>query len=173
MGPGFSSGSGSGNFAGGVHLYASNTRTPYVMWTHQGTGSANHQGITFENVTFTDPNDNQKSLNAYNAATPGGVYSGGVITFTTTANHGFVAGDKVWVRNAWPKGYNGRWTVATTPTTTSFTVSSPWNPGAMAFPTIYTVGDPYQGGFVVREPAHTRPCRSSPRRAGRSRAVLG
>lgn len=58
------------------------------------------------------------------AQTPNGATkSGSTATFTTVAPHGLVAGDRVIVSNVNVLGYNGNWTVASTPTSTTFTAN--------------------------------------------------
>lgn len=153
LGPGFGWGGGSGSALGGATLISAAHAGGYVMWTHEGAGAANHQGITFENVKFVENTAAQKTLNAPGASPAGGVYAAGVITYKTTTTHGFVTGDKVWVRNAM-KGYNGRFVVASAPTTTTFTVASAYDPGTYAVPPIYT-SPPWVAGFVLKEPSIT------------------
>jgi hypothetical protein len=56
------------------------------------------------------------------AAAPGGAtQSGATATFTTTAAHGLAGGTKVRISGVAVGGYNGIWTVASTPTPTTFT----------------------------------------------------
>jgi glucose/arabinose dehydrogenase len=57
------------------------------------------------------------------AAVDGAVREGGVVTFTTTATHGFRMGEKITVTGVLDPGFNGAFYVASTPTTTTFTVS--------------------------------------------------
>ncbi len=57
-------------------------------------------------------------------------WSGGVITFVTAASHGFVTGNAVTVSGVSPSGYNGTFTVTSTPTSTKFTAAYAANPGA-------------------------------------------
>jgi len=56
-------------------------------------------------------------------------WSGSVITFVTTKSHGFVTGNAVTVTGASPSGYNGTFTITSTPTSTKFTAASSTNPG--------------------------------------------
>lgn len=56
--------------------------------------------------------------------------TGGDFTVTTTGNHNKSPGDSVVIEGATPAGYNGTWTVATTPTATTLTVTTGVNPGA-------------------------------------------
>jgi hypothetical protein len=55
--------------------------------------------------------------------------SGGVITFVTAASHGFVTGNAVTVTGASPSGYNGTFTITSTPTSKKFTVAYATDPG--------------------------------------------
>jgi hypothetical protein len=58
------------------------------------------------------------------AADPNGASkSGSTATFTTLGPHGLVAGDRVLVANVGIVGYNGAWTVASTPSATQFTAN--------------------------------------------------
>lgn len=56
--------------------------------------------------------------------------SGGVITFVTNNDHNFDNGDTVVVSGALPVGYNGSYTITSTPNDRSFKVSRPVNPGS-------------------------------------------
>ncbi len=58
----------------------------------------------------------------------GAVRRGGVTTFTTTQQHGFRKGEKVTLANVGPASFNGTFYVASTPTTTTFTVPQPGLP---------------------------------------------
>lgn len=51
-------------------------------------------------------------------------------TGTTVSAHGFTAGDTIVIEGVTPSAYNATWTVATTPTSTTFTVTTAINPGA-------------------------------------------
>jgi hypothetical protein len=50
--------------------------------------------------------------------------SSGVATITTSAAHNFANGRMVVIASATPSGLNGRWTIISTPTSTTFTVST-------------------------------------------------
>jgi hypothetical protein len=57
-------------------------------------------------------------------ASPGGAQkSGSTATFTTVTPHGLVVGDGVVVSNVEQIAYNGNWTVASVPTSTTFTAT--------------------------------------------------
>lgn len=60
-------------------------------------------------------------------------WSGGVATFTTSAVYSFVLGQQVVINSMNPTGYNGTFIVASTPTTTTFTVAIAANPGTGVF----------------------------------------
>lgn len=66
------------------------------------------------------------------ATTPVSSYSstGSDFTVTTSSAHGKAPGDSIVIAGATPSAYNGTWTVATTPTATTLTVTSAINPGA-------------------------------------------
>jgi prepilin-type N-terminal cleavage/methylation domain-containing protein len=51
--------------------------------------------------------------------------AGGVVTIKTTAAHGFSAGQTVTISGVTVKGYNGAFTIMSTPTTTTFTYINP------------------------------------------------
>ncbi len=60
------------------------------------------------------------------AASPGGAtQSGATATFTTTAPHGLTANTKVRITGVGVAGYNGLRTIATVPSTTTFTATLP------------------------------------------------
>ncbi len=61
--------------------------------------------------------------------TSGRFWSGGVITFTTTANHNYSVGTVVVVSGASPAGYDGTYTVTAVPSPTTFSVAQAVNPG--------------------------------------------
>lgn len=84
-------------------------------------------------------------------ATTGTSWAAQVATFTTTANHGFEIGNTIVVTGATPVGYNGTYTILSTPTTTSFTVamvSAPgaWTSGGTITRTVYAV---YLGAWAT------------------------
>lgn len=56
-------------------------------------------------------------------------WSGGVATYTTSASHGFAIGTRVSISGMTPSGYNGYYSVASIPTSTTFTVAIASNPG--------------------------------------------
>ena len=56
-------------------------------------------------------------------------WSGGVITFTTSTNHNLSTGTMITVTGASPSGYNGSYAITATPSSNSFTVAQPSNPG--------------------------------------------
>lgn len=60
-------------------------------------------------------------------------WSTGVATFTASAAVGFVVGQKVAINNMITTGYNGYFTVASIPTSTTFTVAITSNPGTATF----------------------------------------
>ena len=63
-------------------------------------------------------------------ATTGTAWSSSVATFTTTGAHGLVVGQVIVVSGTTPTAYNGTFVVVSVPSTTTFTVAMPANPGA-------------------------------------------
>src|SRR5262249_60036628 len=51
--------------------------------------------------------------------------SGNTVTVTTHTAHGLSSGQRVVITNAAVAGYNGEYTVVSTPTSTTFTVNNP------------------------------------------------
>ena len=75
-------------------------------------------GIT--NAAFkTLPNCSQMTI-----ATNGAVESGTTVTITTTASHGFKAGQEVQVLNVPVSGYNGQFAIVSIPNGTTFTYTA-------------------------------------------------
>jgi len=87
--------------------------------------------------------------------------SSGVATVTTGAAHGLSVGAVVDMQGFTPSGYNGIWTVASVPSTTTFTVSllkyvdQRWNPNnpnvannLVANPNVPTTSSTVQGTYV-------------------------
>ena len=68
-----------------------------------------------------------------------------IYTYTTSAAHGYLAGDSVGVANAANAAYNGLFLVLSAPTTTTFTVAGQANPGTTTF----------SGGTVSKSGTHT------------------
>jgi len=56
--------------------------------------------------------------------------AGGEITFATTSVHNFSTGQVVVIAGTAPSGYNGTYTIASTPSSTSFKVGKATDPGA-------------------------------------------
>ncbi len=56
-------------------------------------------------------------------------WAAGVATITTSAAHGYVAGDDIVITGVTPAGYNGSVTVVSVPTTTTLTYNLATNPG--------------------------------------------
>jgi peptidyl-prolyl cis-trans isomerase A (cyclophilin A) len=64
---------------------------------------------------------------AANAATPGATESGNTVTITTTEAHGLKVGDSVTISGVANSSYDGTFTVASVPSTTSFTYTDSTN----------------------------------------------
>lgn len=77
--------------------------------------------------------------------------TGSDFTVTTGAAHNKNPGDSIVIAGATPSGYNGTWTVATTPTSTTLTVTSAINPGAGSGGTLRlsTPGTWYDGTHTI------------------------
>lgn len=135
--------------------------------------SGSGQG-TIADVDLVDPTAQLDRLVVYGSpfnrkfiATGGAVRATNVVTITSTAQHGLVAGDTVvigGVNGGAGTSFNGRFTVASAPTTTTFTYSQTGSnatgntaatPSAAAFETRskqiikYTVGSNH--GFLARD----------------------
>jgi hypothetical protein len=72
-------------------------------------------------------------------------------TATTGAVHNLTTGQSVEIEDCTVTAYNGTWTVGSTPTTTTFTVTSAANPGAASDGTVRrsTPGTWYDGAWTV------------------------
>lgn len=70
------------------------------------------------------------SIDTRNLTAAGAVRSGGVTTFTTTAQHGFRKGEKLVLDGVGDTSFNGTFYVASVPSTTTFTVAQPGQPDA-------------------------------------------
>ena len=81
------------------------------------------------------PNTPSVAIAAGNGATE----AGNTVTITTTAGHGFTAGQTVVISGVGVAGYNGTFTIASVPQPTTFTytdaASQRWPPRAAAPPT--------------------------------------
>lgn len=69
-------------------------------------------------TTFTQISDEVQTATVTDATG-----DGNTVTFTTAADHGFSESDSVVISGMDPEGYNGTYVIASTPTTTTFTVS--------------------------------------------------
>lgn len=77
-------------------------------------------------------------------------WSGSVATFTTSAAHGWVAGQETTLAGMSPTSWNGFFRIAATPSSTTFTVHIAINPGtATAFGTATTIQNPVYGTQVI------------------------
>lgn len=95
-----------------------------------GTVDASAAGVAFSDGTqtkagvpsltsFTQVEDTVQTATITNATG-----DGSAVTFTTAADHGFSAGDSVVVADVDSTYFNGTYTIATVPSTTTFTVAS-------------------------------------------------
>jgi phage tail sheath protein FI len=73
-----------------------------------------------EFVITGTPSDNSQTI-----AAAGATEAGNVVTITTGAAHGFVAGDVVVITGVGVTGYNGTFAVTAAPTATTFTYTNP------------------------------------------------
>jgi hypothetical protein len=74
-------------------------------------------------------------------------WANGIATVTTSAAHGYVAGDDVTLSGQVPSGYSGTQTILTVPTTTTFTYVLAVNPGTETTPGTIAAGG---GALPVR-----------------------
>ena len=74
-------------------------------------------------------------------------WSGGVVTVTTPTPHGYAVGDDVTLSGITPAGYNGDWTVASVPSSTTWTYALATNPGTQ---TVAGQANPGGGLLPVR-----------------------
>jgi Tfp pilus tip-associated adhesin PilY1 len=89
------------------------------------TGAANSVFNKTTPITVIDANTFTYSLTSAQGATTGGSVSGDSKTalVTTSAAHGFTAGNSIVIAGANPAGYNGTFSIATVPSANSFTYS--------------------------------------------------
>lgn len=97
-------------------------------------------------ITFPDPLSSLSVYNLTRVVNPSTV----TVTLTTSANHGYSAGQTVYISNITPSAYNGVYTIVSTPALNqiTYTVNTTSDPGAYAgfgFISVksqgYTVGD--------------------------------
>jgi hypothetical protein len=100
------------------------TGVPAVKWayniTQNGGAIVTSPSLSFDGtkVAFIE---SKLSGAAIAAGTGGASETSSNATITTTAAHGFSVGDQVIVSGVAVAGYNGTWTIATVPSTTTFT----------------------------------------------------
>lgn len=68
------------------------------------------------------------------------IYAGGEITFTTSADHGYLVGDGVFVTGSDPVAYNGTYEVTDILSSTQFKVAKSSDPGAYVDSAIVQIG---------------------------------
>ena len=76
-------------------------------------------------------------------------YRSSIITYATATSHNLVVGDVITVTGASPSGYNGTYTVTSTPTSYTFTVAQASNPGAWTSGGTFTSGRFWSGGVIT------------------------
>lgn len=103
----------------------------YAMTSIVGSGSA--VDITFSTATHFLAGDklDLRGIVPKRFAISSGSSTSTTLTVNTTLAHGLNIGDSVVIEGASLAGYNGTFTVATVPTTTSLTITDAANPGAL------------------------------------------
>jgi len=104
--------------------------------------------ILCNKFTFTDKVPQLFDQDAGQVHISAASWSGGVATFTTATAHGFSAGDTIIVLHVNPIGYNGSYTIASVPSTTTLTVALASNPGS--YVGCGTIIDASQGFYVAK-----------------------
>ena len=138
------------------------------------TQSNNSQTLTFGGTvtggTFTLTFNGQTTAaityaNTTATTTAAGVTeSNNLVTVTTTAAHGFLAGQTVTITGVTPASYNGTYVIVSVPTTTTFTYINPTS-GLTRFH-----GEPGQSPWgMSRRPTSSPPCKRCPMSATTSR----
>jgi peptidyl-prolyl cis-trans isomerase A (cyclophilin A) len=82
---------------------------------------------TLASTPVQDLSFHNSVIAAVSAATPGATESGNTVTITTTAAHGLKVGDSVTISGVTNTSYDGTFTVASVPSTTSFTYTDSVN----------------------------------------------
>ncbi|MGH9763217.1 MAG: beta strand repeat-containing protein, partial [Blastocatellia bacterium] len=104
----------------GIAAGVQNNTTGAISSTESGTGATSNTAT----LTVVGPPTIAKefiSTQAIAASPTGATESGSTVTITTTAAHGFVTGETVVIAGVGVAGYNGTFTIASVPTTTTFT----------------------------------------------------
>lgn len=143
-----------GTGSGGTATTQTNSTTARATLTNHG--FSNGQSVTIAGanptafngtfgVTVLDANTFTYSLGSTqgNASSPGTVTANSTTaTGTTSTAHGLVTGNSIIISDANPSGYNGTFTVASTPSANSFTytLGSPLVPNTASGVTVYKVG---------------------------------
>src|SRR5437879_12886135 len=98
------------------------SNTPVKWFVNEIEGGNATLGTISTNGLYTAPATPPNVTPATIAAAPtGAVRSSNAVTITTTAAHGFVAGQSVVIAGVTDTSFNGTFTIATVPSTTTFT----------------------------------------------------
>jgi hypothetical protein len=77
------------------------------------------------------------------------VWSGGVVTGTTSSAHGYSVGNDITIAGAVPAGFNGDFPITSVPTTTTFTYALPVSPGTETTPGAIVAGGGLMPGKII------------------------
>lgn len=118
-------------------LYADPAAASGVAWSQKAPG--------FTPFSFTFTSASQGAVTATVLS-----WSAGVATLTFAAAHAFLPGRKVTLAGFTPAGWNGDYTIKTTPSTTTITVAKLDNPGAVTvFGTAAMAGQTYTSSASI------------------------
>lgn len=126
--------------------------TPYTAATIAGTGTYFEIVTTAAHVFAAGDNILLANIVPKRFALASASSTSTTLTLTTSVPHGLNPADSVTVENATLAGYNGTFTVATTPTSTSLTITNAANPGAMGAAgtvRLATPGTYFNGAWTV------------------------
>jgi len=105
---------------------AGTTNNPRRLYTYCPAGTNCQQLLTHSSNEFSTANGDIGAA-AFGSSTTikvnSMIRSGTTATVTTNGPHGFSAGTAVTISGASPSDYNGNWTVASVPSSTTFTIS--------------------------------------------------
>jgi len=122
------------NFAVGNTVVISGVQNPVYNGTYVIVAlpsSSTFEVVDPTGIAITLPSSGRGRATRYSGATK----VGPIITITTTSPHGRAIGNTVAIAGVDYVGYDGTWVIATTPTTTSFTIDTTLLPaGPLVFP---------------------------------------
>src|SRR5262249_21938638 len=100
-------------------------------WVRLGTLQLDNFAITGASEPVSTANVSAVSFNSQSITAANWI--NGTVTVTTSAAHGFAVGQKVIINGFTQTGYNGNFTIASVPNSTSFTYAVATNPGTPSF----------------------------------------